>query len=85
MFCLFFGLKKQNKQKQKMNTRHILCSVILFCTFPEIQGAGHHKNPVQEERSFFSVQGLEKPLGGMEGKRPGLSYFLSFFLFTPSF
>lgn len=43
------------------------------------------KNPVQKERSALSVQGLEKPLGGMEGKRQGLSYFLSFFLFSPSF
>lgn len=73
-------------KKKKTNTRNILCCVILFCTFPEIQGVGHKKkNPVREERSAFSVQGLEKPLGGMEGKRQGLSYFLSLFLFSPSF
>lgn len=63
----------------------MLCSAILFCTFPEIQGVGYRKNPVREGRSAYSVWGLENPLGGMEGKRQGLSYFLSFFLFSPSF
>ncbi len=72
-------------KKRKTNTRNTLCCAILFCTFPEIQGIGYRNNPVWEGRSAFSVLGLEKPLGGMEGKRQGLSYFLSFFLFSPSF
>lgn len=66
-------------KKRKTDTRNMLCYAILFCTFPEIQGVGYRKNPVQEGRSAFSVRGLEKTLGGMEGKRQGLSYFLSFF------
>lgn len=75
----------QKKKKRKTNTRNMLCCTILFCTFPEIQGVGHRKNAVGDGRSAFSVRGLEKPLGGMGGKRQGLSYFLSFFRFSPSF
>lgn len=73
------------KTKTNTNRRNMLCYAILFCTFPEIQGVGYRKNPVWEGRSAFSVRGLEKSLGGMEGKRQSLSYFLSFFLFSPSF
>ena len=68
-------------KKRKTDTRNMLCCAILFCTFPEIQGVGYRKNPVREGRSAFSVRGLEKPLGRMEGKRQGLSYFLSLFFF----
>lgn len=77
---VFLSLKKR-----KTDTRNMLCCAILFCTFPEIQGVGYRKNPVRERRSAFSIWGLEKPLVGMEGKRWGLSYFLSFSLFSPSF
>lgn len=66
-------------QKRKTSTRNMLCCAILFCTFPEIQGVGYRKNPVWEGRSAFSARGLEKPLSEIEGKRQGLSYFLSFF------
>lgn len=78
-------------EKRKTDTRNMLSCAILFCTFPEIQGVGYRKkkikNPVRDGRSKFSFWGLEKPLGGMEGKRQGLSCFLSFFslLFSPSF
>lgn len=78
LFCLW-------KKKRKTDTRNMLCCAILFCTFPEIQGVGYRKNPVGEGTSALSVRGLEKPLDGIEGKRQGLSYFLSFFFFSPSF
>lgn len=72
-------LSLKKKKKRKTDTRNMFCCAILFCTFPEIQGVGYRKNPVREGRSAFSVRGLEKPLGRMEGKWQGLSYFLSFF------
>lgn len=41
-------------KKRKTNTRNILCRVILFCTFPEIQGVGHKKK--SSSRGKVSLQ-----------------------------
>ena len=73
VFCL--------KKKKKTNARNMLCCAILFCTFPDVHVVGYRENPIQEERSAFNVQGLEKPLGVMKANRQGLRYFLTCFSF----
>lgn len=78
----------KTKKKEKPNTRHTLYCAVLSCFVhflkSKVQGGGDRKIQFERKRSNLSVQGLEKPLGGMEAKRPvGLSYFLPFFLCVP--
>lgn len=70
-----------SQKKKKTNARNMLCCAILFCTFPDVHVVGYRENPIQEERSAFNVQGLEKPLGVMKANRQGLRYFLTCFSF----
>lgn len=74
--------------KKKTNTRNILCCVILFCTFPEIQGVGHKKKKKSSSRGKVSLQrsrsGKTIRWNGREETRSKL-FPLFFFLFSPSF
>lgn len=77
--CFSVSQKEENWHKKYV----VLCYPVLYISWnPRCR---YRKNPVRERRSAFSIWGLEKPLVGMEGKRWGLSYFLSFSLFSPSF